>query len=284
METLTECAALVNAAVAYAARGWRTMPVHGIVAGCCTCGSPRCEHPGKHPRLKNWPTQATTDMDIIRRWWTWWPAANVGIVTGQGLLVVDVDPRHGGDESLAALEAAHGALDTPRALTGGGGSHHFLRVERPVQNATGIRPGLDIRGENGFVVAPPSLHASGRRYTWDLSADPDEVPLQPAPRWLLALCAERQHHPAGTPDEELRLQHGERNNRLFRLACAWRRQGIGAAALRDMLSAVSAHHCVPPLGRDELERIARQAAKYAPGSEDDVATDELLARALGARG
>jgi hypothetical protein len=98
---------------------------------------------------------------------------------------------------------------------------------------------------------------------------------------LLALSVESRDRPVGTPGEELRLLKGERNGRLFRLCCAWRRQGIGAAALRAMVAAVSAHHCDPPLSRDELDRIAASAAKYAPASEDDAATDELLARALG---
>jgi hypothetical protein len=282
METLDDPAALVNSACAYAERyHWRVLPVHGIVAGRCTCSRPGCEHPGKHPRLASWPALATTDPQTIRRWWTWWPGGNLGVATGKGLLVLDVDPRHGGDDSLAALEQAHGAFDTPRALTGGGGTHHLFTIDTPVKNATDIRPGLDVRGDGGFIVAPPSVHISGRRYVWDASADPSETPLMPAPQWLLALRAESGVRPAGTPGEELRLLEGQRNDRMFRLACAWHRQGIGEPALRAMLAAVSAHHCHPPLSRDELDRIAASAAKYRAGSEADVATDELLAQALG---
>jgi hypothetical protein len=279
--TIDDATVLVNAALRDAARGWRVHPVHGILDGRCTCNR-RCEHPGKHPRLARWPQLATTDPQRIQRWWSWWPTANIGIATGGGLLVLDVDPARGGDDSLAALKQAHGGFDTPRNLTGGGGAHYLFRVEGPVKNATDMRPGLDIRGDGGFIVAPPSLHVTGRRYAWDVSVHPDDVPLAPAPRWLLALSAEPRVRPAGISGEDLRLVEGERNDRLFRLCCAWRRQGIGAAALRGMLSAVNAHHVDPPLSRRELDTIAASAARYAPAGEDDVATDELLARALGA--
>jgi hypothetical protein len=280
MDTQQESAARVNAALQYAVRGWRTIPLHSIRPdGQCTCGRSDCASPAKHPKLRAWPQHATVDPDVIRRWWLWWPTANLGVATGGGLVVLDVDGDTGA-ESLRALEQAHGGLDTPRSITARG-SHYLFYVEGPMRNATGIRPGLDIRADGGFIVAPPSLHPSGKRYAWDLTAHPDETPLMPAPRWLLALCAESRARPAGTAGAELRLVQGDRNDRLFRLACAWRRQGIGAAALRAMVAAVSAHHAVPPLPRSELDRIAASAAKYPPGGEDDGTTDELLARALG---
>jgi putative DNA primase/helicase len=284
MGTLDESVTPVNAAVHYAMRHrWRVLPVHGIRAdGCCTCGRVACATPGKHPRLTRWPELATTDTDLIGRWFTWWPDANVGIATGDGLLVPDVD-GDAGVETLAELERQHGDLpDTPRGLTGGGGVHYLFKVDEPVRNKVAIAAGLDIRGDHGFIVAPPSLHVSGRRYSWDISAHPDETPLAPAPRWLLDLIAGATHRPASTPGEELRLVQGERNDRLFRLACRWRRDGMGAAALREMLDAVNRHHCVPPLDDPaELDRIAASAAHYSPASEEDAATDALLAQALG---
>jgi hypothetical protein len=284
MGTLDESVALVNAAVHYAMRHrWRVLPVHGIRGGRCTCGRPTCEQPGKHPRLARWPELATTDVAVIRRCWAAWPSSNLGIATGGGLLVPDVDPRHGGDETLAALERQHGDLpDTPRGLTGGGGVHYLFKVDEPVRNKVAIAAGLDIRGDHGFIVAPPSLHMSGRRYSWDISAHPDETPLAPAPRWLLDLIAGATHRPASMPGKELRLVQGERNDRLFRLACRWRRDGMGAAALREMLDAVNRHHVQPPLSVSEVSMIADSVAgRYAAGAEDDVTTDALLAQALG---
>src|SRR5262245_53496866 len=114
MQILDDRAALVNAALDCARRGWRVLPVHTIRDGCCTCNDPACKSPAKHPRLSNWPALASTSPETIRRWWAFWKTANVGIATGAGLLVLDVDPRHGGDATLAELERTHGLLpDTP---------------------------------------------------------------------------------------------------------------------------------------------------------------------------
>jgi putative DNA primase/helicase len=269
----------VAAAMTYTAHGWPVLPVHGVRAGRCTCGRVGCDTPGKHPRLARWPELATTDAAVIARWWSWWPDANVGLATGSGLLVLDVDPRHGGDASLADLERQHGALpDTPRALTGGGGTHYLLQIDRPIGNKIAIAPGLDLRGDGGFIVAPPSRHASGTVYRWDVTAHPDETPLAPAPRWLLDLCASPRARASDASGDELHLVEGERNCGLFREACAWRRRGIGHAALLDMLRAVNAHHVDPPLPERELEAIAASAMKYPPARDD---RDGLLARALG---
>ena len=71
-------AGLLNAALAYAAMGWRIFPVHGIVDGRCTCGK-SCGRQGKHPCIKRRPLQATTDVNVIRTWWAKWPNANPGL-------------------------------------------------------------------------------------------------------------------------------------------------------------------------------------------------------------
>ncbi len=182
---------LLGSALACAHRGWRVLPLHALTAeGVCTCHlGAACPHPGKHPRLKGWPGLATTDEAIILGWWQQWPRANVGIATGagSGLVVLDVDPRHGGDESLALLESQHGTLPrTVRQLTGGGGEHIFLRHPGwPVGNQQGdstIAPGLDVKGDRGQVVVAPSFaHADGRPYTWDAAHDPDDTPIAVAP-------------------------------------------------------------------------------------------------------
>jgi hypothetical protein len=200
--TLNDHAARVKAdAVADATRGWRVLPVHGIHAGRCTCGRSGCENPGKHPRLAGWPELATTDVrTITREWHLYWHTSNLGVATGHGLLVLDVDPRHDGDASLLDLERQHGPLpDTPRAITGNG-THHFFKVDVSVHNKVSLAPGIDIRGDGGFIVAPPSMHVSGRHYAWDIAAHPDETPIAPAPRWLLDLCgrpAVRSSTPGG---------------------------------------------------------------------------------------
>ena len=168
---------LLTSALGYALRGWQVVPLHSIDDGSCTCHREACASPGKHPRINKWPQRATTNREQLTEWWDKWPGANVGVVTGptSGLVVLDVDPRHHGDLSLAELEGAHGALDGAlRCETGGGGWHVYLaHPDFHVRNSAGsLGPGLDIRGHGGFVVAPPSMHASGKPYAWQ--GDPAE--------------------------------------------------------------------------------------------------------------
>ncbi len=147
---------IYQAALSYAAQGWRVLPLHG----------PEMSGKGKRPLLKKWPSLATTDPALIKRWWEQWPEANVGILTGGGLVVVDVDGQTG-RESLSALEGRLGKLPKTRmALTGGGGFHLYFRCDRPLPTRAGLEPGIDIRGEGGCVVAPPSVHVSGEVYRW----------------------------------------------------------------------------------------------------------------------
>jgi hypothetical protein len=271
-----------EAAIYYATRcAWSTFPVHAVRGGRCTCGRGDCPSPGKHPRVTGWQQVATTDPDVVTRLWRRFPGANIGLVTGD-ILALDSDPRHGGDDSLADLERQHGALPlTPHSHTGGGGDHFLFRATFPVGNKTNVAPGLDIRGVGGFIVLPPSAHASGHRYAWDCAAHVDDTPLAPAPDWLVDLCAQGTPLAPEPPGEELHLVPGQRNDRLFRLACGWRRKGIGAAALFEMLRAVNAHHATPPLATRELVEIAESVVtRYAPSADDDFATDARIAEAL----
>jgi len=178
-------------ALALRARGWSVVPLHTPLARGCSCGRPECPSPGKHPRLpwERWRQQRAT-VDDVRRWWRRWPRANVGVVTGavSGVIVLDIDPRNGGDRSLEDLEAGYGSLPaTVEADTGGGGRHLYFRhpgraiVPRP------IAPGLDLKGDGGLIVAPPSLHPSGATYRWAPGCRPDDVELATAPAWVLAL-------------------------------------------------------------------------------------------------
>lgn len=152
----------------YQDRNWQVLPLHSVDAGFCTCRSPDCRSPGKHPLSKNGLKDGTFDTHAIKGWWTRWPFANVGIVTGQnsGFVVLDIDAKSGGFASLADLEAKNGSLPTSiRVQTGGKGLHIYFRAPLMyLRNKAGIRPGVDFRGDGGYVVAPPSRHISGDSY------------------------------------------------------------------------------------------------------------------------
>lgn len=196
--------ALSDAALAYASRGWRVLPIWPIRDGACACGN-ACASPGKHPihvLAPNGCHSATTDAAIIAAWWDEVPDANVGIATGQesGLWALDVDPRHGGDASLEALEDRYGRLPySLRQRTGSGGWHIVFRHpgDGRLSNSSGrLGAGLDVRGDGGYIVAAPSLHISGGVYTW---LDEDESVLEAAPNWLLELIGERYADDLDTP-------------------------------------------------------------------------------------
>jgi hypothetical protein len=155
---------------------------------------------GKKPILNDWPTRATCDVGEPE----WRSATGVGLLTGEraGFFVLDVDAGKGGLESLAALEQKHGALPaTWTTLTGGGGRHYYFRWPGfPVSNSTGkLGQGLDVKGERGQVVAPPSRHESGNIYRWAEGRGPVEVEIAPAPEWLLERLREPERKPAAAP-------------------------------------------------------------------------------------
>ena len=165
---------LLGAALAYARRGVPVFP---------------CEPGGKRPLTYNGFWDATTNQRRIRDWWWRWPTANVGVPTGErsDLLVLDVDARGGGFESLAALERENGPLPkTARARTGGGGVHVFFRRPAGVKvpsSAGRLGSGLDVRGEGGYVVVPRSRTQSA--YEWIDSSPPTEA------TWLLMRLDQR---------------------------------------------------------------------------------------------
>lgn len=108
--------------------GWSVVPMHAVRDGRCSCKRADCRDAGKHPRLTGWQTNASTDPEQIEKWWTAWPDANIGVVTGKasGLLVIDMDTAEG-EAKLRELEAEHGALPPTRASRTGPGRHLCFR-------------------------------------------------------------------------------------------------------------------------------------------------------------
>jgi putative DNA primase/helicase len=167
-ETRTD--SLAEAAERYAKMGIPVFPVFEPTAsGGCSCGDDGCSSRGKHPRIGRGHNAASRDLRKVRDWWTRWPNANVGLRTGPeaGIWVLDIDTKDGA-VTLAQIIELYGPFEgVETATTGSGGTHvYFAWSGHPIGCSVGVLTGVDVRGEGGYVVAPPSLHVSGGRYEW----------------------------------------------------------------------------------------------------------------------
>ncbi len=212
----------LEAALAYANRGWHVFP---------------CQPSGKTPATTHGFKDATTDPKQIRTWWRKHPDFNVAIRTGavSGIVVLDIDLDRGGDESLARLDDREW-LYTVLAKTGGGGAHvYFAHPGGLVKSRVGLWPGIDVRGDGGYVVAPPSRHENGQPYFWITPPlDPILFPnLQAAvPAWLAEKMQAASVAPRRETTRQLReleqtgVAFGMRNTTLARLVGRWYTQGF----------------------------------------------------------
>lgn len=249
---------MADAALRYAGRGWPVLPLHTPDCGVCSCRRSDCASPGKHPRVHDGVLAATTRADLIRAWWRAWPHANVGIATGATLVVLDVDGAMG-------RESLRGRIvpPTPTVATGTGW-HAYFHTSAPLPSRVALLPGVDVRGTGGYVVAPPSLHATGHRYAEVVGLEFAAIDLAPAPAWLTAvLQAPRTGHP---PEHWRRLlrdgvAEGRRNATLASIAGHLLRRDVDPGVVAEIAAAWNEVRCRPPLADDEVERIVQSIAR-----------------------
>jgi hypothetical protein len=254
-------------ALDHARRGFSVFPVYGVftprdaVPGTlrCTCSERVCKQPGKHPATRRGLNDASTNLREIERWFggIQQKPFNIGVAIPDGQAVLDVDPRHGGDETLAALEGVHGPLPlTWRVLTGGGGEHIFFSVPAGVVlgNSAGKLPGLDIKTFGGYVVGAASRHISGRTYAWCVDHHPDEVPMAEMPAWLAGLFAEPVPSSRGASARMDIASFVSRN-------VVEGGRNVDPPAVLEIALAWNAVRCAPPLGPDEVFKVVESIAK-----------------------
>lgn len=264
-----------------AAQGLAVFPVYGCTDGVCHCSEgSECRSAGKHPIPGLTPRgvkQATTAEATIRRWFKKEPYANLAWAMGGplNLIGVDVDPRSGGDASLCDLCEAHGDdwLNTFTVRTGSLGYHFIFRLPEGVEPHRGkLAPGIDLKSEGGYLVAPPSVHASGRRY----EVERNEY-IAEAPAWLVEELTRSENEPAKVPVnfQEYRdrrasaggaIVQGERNERLFRVGCAlWGKGEVGGRSdLLHELMRVNVERVSPPLESSEVYKIVDSISNRYP--------------------
>jgi len=266
-------------AIYYSKLGFSVLPLHSAIKQnekmVCSCGRFDCPSPAKHPvaaLVPNGLKNASCDPKVIEGWFKN-SSVNLGIVTGKvsGVVALDIDPRHEGDISLAALERTHGPIaNTWRFLTGGQGEHLLFRHPGGVvQNrAQSIGRGIDVRGDGGYIVAPPSIHITGRRYAISVDHHPDDTPLADVPPWLMDPLPQPREIALGaitardwravTGNE---IGEGTRNDTITRVAGHLIGKGVDRHLSLELLLSFNATHCVPPLAEDEVLGIVISIAR-----------------------
>lgn len=229
----------------------------------------------KHPLTSHGFKDASKDQQQIEEWWSRWPSANIGIATGQasgGLVVIDldVDKEKGldGRVTLREWEAEHGKLpdNTWLAITGRGGYHYFYRDTVIVKNRTGIYEGVDIRGNGGYIVAPPSIHPNGRAYEWE--QDPMLYPLAEANGTVRDfLFPAPESWDQQTLEMSNQIPSGERTTAMVKLVCSQQAKGLSDEAIRAAVRAENEAKCIPPLTDQELEtEVFPALTRYQKGT------------------
>lgn len=203
---------LRDAALDYALRGWRGVPLHSLASNAeggwtCSCGRAGCKSTaetiarkestsaGKHPRIKDWAVNASNDSAQVAQWWAKWPDANVGIAlgTGTGLVSIDLDSE-AGEAVVLNLAGDEGLPDTLEMTTSAGRRRLLFAIpdgleDEPVTVSVPDPAGgeaVRFQSTGGQCVMPPSLHYSGVRYTWVAGRSPAEIEPAPMPAWLIA--------------------------------------------------------------------------------------------------
>jgi hypothetical protein len=238
-------------ALALARRGLRVFP---------------CRPRDKLPATQHGFKDATTDADVIERWWRQGPECNIGVATGRcsGIFVVDVDGIDAKAE-LTKLEQQYGALPaTVESLTARGRHLYFQWSDLcPVRNTAGrIAPGIDTRGEAGYVLAPPSVHRTGRVYAWSVDS---AKAFALAPDWLLDKINGNGKSNGATPPEDWHelakgVAEGQRNSSATRLAGYLLRRRVYPFVVLELLQGWNATRCAPPLPESDIERIVNSVA------------------------
>jgi hypothetical protein len=259
-------------ALAHAARGFKVFPIT----------------PGKKspPLLTGWPQRATSDPDTIRQYWAPYPDANIGIHC-EGMIVIDVDVKKGGDESLQKLEVLYGLPDTLVARTPSGGRHLFYAGSGASNTVGKVADGIDVRTAGGYVVGAGSSVALGD-YTWDADRG-----IAPAPEWLvlkLGTAVPKTSTSTAVDDAPDALVENARQwvvNQLpaiegcggdaqtFKVAAGLRDRGVSIEQATELMLMWNAT-CAPPWTPEEIGTKVRNAYNYgqnAPGAKVALPSD-----------
>lgn len=266
---MSEYPSMYDAAIEYAKKGFAVFPL---------------KYRDKVPLTRNGCKDATTDAAQIKAWWQKYPNANIGLATGsvsQNVFVIDldIDEDRGidGYHSLEDWQREHGDFpETWTAITGRGGYHLYYRGNGRIKNRAGIIDGVDIRGNGGYVVAPPSIHKNGRRYEWEYS--PDEFELAKADNNVMYFLNHDDHRQSASFTMPNIVSAGQRNQMLFRFACMMQAKGASDQSVFAATMAENESSCLPPLTEQEVRIIVSSATKYDKGKPIHIDSEGVATR------
>lgn len=266
---------MLGAALSYAQMGLAIVPAR---------------HRDKKPILPKWPDLASSDTSAIESWFAdQYPGYNIALATGSksgNVIAIDVDvkPNQGTDgmQAVAAWQKEHGAWPkTPVSITGSGGRHFLFRVPETFGNSACAGLGVDIRGERGCIVLPPSIHPNGNVYRWETS--PEQCPIADANESVLGFIRFVQdnsdngkHAASATPWK--RLQHvpeGMRDDELFRACCHWRALGRNKKEMEREALAYNEESFDPPLSEEEVLAKVKHVIEAYPSGKHTPRPKEL---------
>lgn len=237
------------------------------------------EERGKKPKTRNGCKDATKDAAQIKAWWQQWPNANIGIATGKvsgGIFVIDLDVDEDkgidGYHELKNWQRDNGCFpDSWIAMTGRGGYHLYFKADNEIRNRAGIIDGVDVRGDGGYVVAPPSIHSNGNRYEWECS--PEDYGIKKADNTVMFFLNqgnEKYSTHFTMPDI---VKSGERNTMIFRFACMMQAKGASDNTVLAATMTENQNRCNPPLEENEVRLLVSSALKYEKGKPIHIDKD-----------
>ena len=266
---MSEYPSMYDAAIEYAKKGFAVFPL---------------KYRDKVPLTRNGCKDATTDAAQIKAWWQKYPNANIGLATGSvsqnGFVIdLDIDEDRGidGYHSLEDWQREHGDFpETWTAITGRGGYHLYYRGNGKIKNRAGIIDGVDIRGNGGYVVAPPSIHKNGNRYEWEYS--PDEFEIAKADNNVEYFLNHDDHRQSASFTMPNIVSAGQRNQMLFRFACMMQAKGASDQSVFAATMAENESSCSPPLTEQEVRIIVSSATKYDKGKPIHIDSEGVATR------
>lgn len=247
---------LKEAALSYARAGFKVFPLQP-------------DTKSKHV-LKSWIEEASSDEQIIRRWWNYNPNYNIGIKTGNGLCVIDIDCKNGKDGVKSLETIKHIFPETKIVKTCNGGYHLYYKADRKIKNRVNILDGVDIRGDGGYVIASPSI-VNNRPYV-----DVNHLPIANINYDMYKFLNQKENSPKENRNESGDIQQGSRNNDLFKIASTMQANGLSDETITKKILKINSRNCNPPLDQEEVHQIIQSALKYPKGKQKYISATELL--------